>query len=201
VRSSLLSHGCCYVYVLPCAYEDILKLGFSRDPLGRLQSLHRRYFEFFDLDRAFLIETETVRDARHIEIVLGNELVLHNAPSPLVVDRSAGGHTEWYRGAYETLAVRTGRLEEEGYRVHRPARNWVRRALVAGSDRLHDWSNAMLEGLQDWNQDALASQQLRQTLLDALDAYSGMGIPLEPLLPPPVWRWYLHRGDVVRSMS
>ncbi|WP_159015667.1 hypothetical protein [Cognatiluteimonas profundi] len=45
------SRGRCYLYVLPCAYEDLLKLGFSRDPLDRMQALHPRWFEFFDLDR------------------------------------------------------------------------------------------------------------------------------------------------------
>ena len=56
-----------YVYVLPCAGEDWLKLGFSRDPLTRLQTLHRRYYEFFDTELAFAIETETVREARALE--------------------------------------------------------------------------------------------------------------------------------------
>jgi hypothetical protein len=58
-----LSRNRCFLYVAPCAYEDQLKLGFSRDPLRRFQSLHRRWFEFFDVDRIALVETETVRDA------------------------------------------------------------------------------------------------------------------------------------------
>lgn len=103
VRSSSLSRGPCHAYVLPCAYEDLLKFGFSRDPLGRMRSLHRRYFECFDLDRAILVETETVRDARRIELAWRRELTLHNAPAPLVVRRAAGGRTEWYRGAWEAL--------------------------------------------------------------------------------------------------
>jgi len=32
-----LSRGRCFLYVFPCAYEDLLTLGFSRDPLQRLQ--------------------------------------------------------------------------------------------------------------------------------------------------------------------
>lgn len=70
-RSSSLSEGCSFVYVFACVVEDLLKLGFSRDPIGRLQALHPRYFEFFDLERSFLVETETVRDARRPELSLG----------------------------------------------------------------------------------------------------------------------------------
>jgi hypothetical protein len=93
------SRGRAYVYVLPCAYEDLLKLGFSRDPLDRIQTLHPRWFEFFDLDRGFLVESETVHDARDLELGLGRALIEHNAPAPLVISREAAGHTEWYRGA------------------------------------------------------------------------------------------------------
>ena len=94
------SRGRCFVYVLPCAYEDILKLGFSRDPLQRMQALHPRWFEFFDVDTAFLVETETVRDARDLELGLAKVIAEHNAPAPLVIRREAAGHSEWYRGAH-----------------------------------------------------------------------------------------------------
>ncbi len=55
------SRGHCYLYVFPCAWEDHCKLGFSRDPLSRMQALHRRWFEFFDIDHGLLVETETVQ--------------------------------------------------------------------------------------------------------------------------------------------
>ena len=105
------SVGQSFVYVFPCHGEDILKLGFSRDPLNRLQTLHQRYFEFFDIDRAFLIQTDRVREARAIEHSLKIELALHNAPAPLVVERKAGGHTEWYRGASIRLRHAAGGFE------------------------------------------------------------------------------------------
>src|SRR5437868_1685767 len=98
------SRGKCFVYVLPCTYEDILKLGFSRDPLDRMQALHPRWFEFFELDQAFLIETETVRDARDVELGLAGVVAEHNAPAPLVIRREAAGHSEWYRGAHAILS-------------------------------------------------------------------------------------------------
>ena len=95
--------GRSFVYVIPCLGEDLLKLGMSRDPLGRFQSLHPRWFNFFDLDNARLVETDTVREARAIETRLRQMLRVHNAPAPLLVSAVAGGHTEWFRGALANL--------------------------------------------------------------------------------------------------
>src|SRR6478735_6166509 len=97
------SRGPCHLYVFPCAYEDLLKLGFSRDPLARLQQLHPRWYEQFDLDRAFTLETESVPDARRLELRLRRELIAHNAPRPLTMREDAGGAREWYRGASALL--------------------------------------------------------------------------------------------------
>ena len=83
------SRGRAFVYVLPCREEDILKVGFSRDPLQRLRTLHRRFYDFFDLDRALLVETDHLRDARAIERLLITGLADHRVLAPLVVPRSA----------------------------------------------------------------------------------------------------------------
>ena len=58
---SIPSRGRCFLYVFPCDWEDLLKLGISRDPLDRVQALHPRWFEFFDLGRGFLVEFYRVR--------------------------------------------------------------------------------------------------------------------------------------------
>jgi hypothetical protein len=68
------SRGRCHLYVLPVVVEDLLKLGFSRDPLARLQQLHPRWYEQFDLDRAFTVETESVPDARRLELRFRRQL-------------------------------------------------------------------------------------------------------------------------------
>lgn len=189
-RSSSISRGRCYVYVLPCAYEDILKLGFSRDPIERLQSLHRRYFDFFDLERAILIATETVRDARQLEQVLASTIEAHNAPAPLVARREAGGHTEWYRGALEQLESSAAALSTAGHNVLRPARPWLRSALLGKSDRLFSWSEETLLAIESNCLPASLDAQLRDTLRDTLDAYDALDIELEPLLPGSVHRWH-----------
>ncbi|GHA70250.1 hypothetical protein GCM10007067_02930 [Lysobacter bugurensis] len=178
------------MYVAPCAYEDLLKLGFSRDPLDRLRSLHRRYFEVFDLGRAMLVETETVRDARAIELRLRRELGEHNAPAPLVMREEAGGASEWYRGAYGRLDQAVLALEAGGHRVHRPADTWFRAALTARSDLLYAWTLAVLPT------DPVEAGDPRACALvsDALDACGALGIDLEPRLPPAVLAWHRQRG-------
>src|SRR5690242_7613646 len=94
------SRGRAYVYVIPCRDEDLLKVGFSRDPLQRLQAFHPRFFRFFDLDRAFLIGTDFVRDARRIERRFITTFAEQRSTAPLVIRDAAAGRTEWYRGVY-----------------------------------------------------------------------------------------------------
>lgn len=189
------SEGLCFVYVLPCAYEDLLKLGFSRNPLARAQALQTRYFEFFDLDRAFLVETETVRDARDIELRLRHRLIEHNATAPLTIRREAAGHSEWYRGAYAALADEADRLREAGHTLHRPLRGWFARELAVQGDYLFERGSALLELLQG-DPDYLRRPELnglRRQVVDVLDAHTALGIDLESRLPSSLLRWY--RGD------
>lgn len=182
------SRGRCFLYVLPCAYEDILKLGFSRDPLARMQALHPRWFEFFDLDRGFLVEAETVRDARDMELGLGRLIAEHNAPAPLVIRRPAAGHTEWYRGAYASMQRSGEMLAAGGYVLHAPLRDWIRGALAGLDDRLFSWSEAMLSA-DELDLDACVTPNQR-AVRDALDARRALGIPIRPWLPEAVMRWY-----------
>ncbi len=187
------SRGRCYLYVLPCAYEDLLKLGFSRDPLDRMQTLHPRWFEFFDLDRAFLIETETVRDARNLESGLAALIQLHNAPAPLVIRKQAAGHTEWYRGAYAILEQTTQALEAGGYIVHCPLRPWIGRVLQTRSTMLFAWSSAMLSPHELETPNAGFDGRptnAQRTVRNALDACVALEIDPKPLLPANVLDWY-----------
>lgn len=189
--------GYCFVYVFPCVWEDHCKIGFSRDPLSRIQALHRRWFEFFDLDRAMLVETETVRDARDLELELRRPLAMHNAPAPLTVRREAAGHTEWFRGASSQLQQAVRLLEQRGHVVHAPLRRWLQTALLARSDRLYAWTQAQLSASE---LDTPAGRARAQGMLrDTLDAYAALQIDLEPLLPIEVNRWYRGLGPWPRA--
>lgn len=184
------SEGQCYLYVLPSAGEDLLKLGFSRNPLGRMQALHPRYYEFFDLERGWLAQTDTVREARRLERDLHRSLGEYNAPAPLTVRRAAAGHGEWYRGAYAGLLGEAERLLDIGHTVHRPLRDWVGAELARQGERLYDRGEALLTQLQGepglLDDPALAG--LRRNLLDTLDAYPALALDLH--LPEPLLHWY-----------
>jgi hypothetical protein len=187
------SSGASHLYVLPCQGEDILKLGISRDPLNRLQSLHQRYYEFFDLDRAFLVETDSVEEARRLELALGRELEQHGAPAPLMVPVSAGGHTEWYRGALRRLLFEADDLESHGHVVHRSVRDWLRPRLTERAGLLFHWSSRMLESIQLTEVSTaspIESARLRRTLRNALDAYAALGLDFSGYVPAEVERWH-----------
>ena len=184
--------GRCFVYVLPCTWEDHCKIGFSRDPLSRLQQLHRRWYEFFDIERALVIETETVRDARDLELELRRPLAEHNAPAPLTVRKEAAGHTEWFRGVASQLEVAVQGLRRRGYLVHAPLRDWLRPVLLARSDPLFAWTQAQLS--PDELEGSTGPTPVQRMVRDTLDAYGALGIELEQLLPGEVWRWYRGPG-------
>jgi len=175
-----------FAYVFPCVWEDHCKIGFSIDPLRRLQSLHPRWFEQFDIDRILLVQSETVRDARDLELRLRRPLSSHNAPPPSTIQPGAGGHTEWFRGVGPTVSTAVDALRAEGYPVH-AGRPWLAEALDAFSDRLFEWSLAQF-GPDDLERGpSSATRHVR----DALDAHAALGIGLEDKLPPAVWRWHL----------
>jgi hypothetical protein len=189
--------GRTFVYVLPCREADILKVGFSRDPLDRLRTLHRRFFEFFDLDRGLLIETDHLRDARRIERLFITTLAADRAPAPLAVRQSAAGHTEWFRGvspAVEALARKV--CTEQGHPLHAPLSAWLRERLNDSSGLLYDWSARMLEMIEYAHFNAAPDPGWRlgeKALRDALDACVALDLELRALVPAAVFAWY--HGD------
>lgn len=183
-----------FLYVLPCAYEDLVKLGISRQPLQRARAYSPRWFEFFDLDHALLLEADDRREVQAWETRLKRELRLSNAPAPLLVSDLAAGHTEWFRGSHADIAAFMRAQAEQGFRLHLPARDWLRRALEADSDRLYSWSEASLQSLQELG-DSPATQALQHALRDACDAQLAMGLPLADRVPEAVMAWY--RGEPV----
>lgn len=179
-----------FLYVLPCHGEDLLKLGFSRDPLIRMHTLHRRYYEFFDIDHALAVETDTVREARALETRLGRALRQHRAAAPLTVATAAGGQTEWYRGAYAILAAAAQQLERDGYRLHRPLHAWIYQRLQAGAEQLYAWT-ALLDPLElQQRGPAGRASAAQRRVADVLDAYCAAGLDLSRWLPPPLLDWH-----------
>lgn len=185
---STSSRGPAWLYVLPCAYEDLLKLGFSRDPLARMQAIHPRWFEFFDLDRALAVQAETVAEVQIMETRYKQMLIEHNAPPPLLASVAAGGASEWYRGAYPALDLIAAELADAGYATQRPLRPWLRQRLLLAADRLYSWTRLLTADDLE-HPEGSAPRLVR----NVLDAYAALEIELAPWLPPDVLAWY--RGE------
>ena len=203
------SRGRAYTYVLPCRDEAMLKLGFSRDPLQRMQALHERYFDYFDLEQGFLLETDAVRDARRLERELAASIAEHSAPAPLVVREEAAGLTEWYRGAYAALRERALALaRDEGYTLHAPLQAWTAQALAARADKLFSWADRVLDALPyvpPGEHLGAEAANLARNLRNAIDAYLAVGIDPRAWLSAPAWRWCFaaprpeHRAMLLRD--
>ena len=183
-----------YLYVLPCRDDSLLKIGFSLDPLQRFRAFHRRFFEFFDLGRGALIEVDNVRDARRAERLFIRAFAPFGAPSPLLVARSAGCHTAWYRGIHDdALALAHDLAQREGFALHAPLRTWLRERLAERGDLLFDWTQQALDAIESERFNAAASSA-RDTLIhelrDALDGYVEVGLPLPSLVSNEVFEWY-----------
>jgi len=178
-----------FIYVAPARYEDILKLGFSHDPADRVRSFHARWFEYFDLERGFVLQATDEKDARRIELRLAGEFAEHRTQAPLVVERAVGGFTEWYRGAYPALRASAERLvATEGYCALEPLASRLHDKLIAEREQLFERTTAMLDAIDALGADPLAVG-LRRSLRDALDAYAALGVEVDEWLPEDVRAW------------
>jgi hypothetical protein len=186
--------GRAFVYLLPCRDDTLLKIGFSRDPVQRLLTLHPRFFDFFELENALLVEADFVQDARRIERELLVRFQPWQAPAPLVVSATAGGHTEWYRGIRDDAAQSLREVSaREGFALHAPLSAWLRERFMDSASLLYSWSGWMLEALEyeRYNvPEPLQTGQAARALRRVLDAYASLQIELVALLPPAVLAWY-----------
>ncbi|WP_187775642.1 GIY-YIG nuclease family protein [Luteimonas suaedae] len=181
-----MSPGTCYLYVLPLAGEDLLKIGIASDPLARAQAFSRRYYESFDLSRSLLVEFDSRREAQARETGLHRRLREWNAPQPITVPLRAAGRTEWYRGAYAELEAEVAADRARGHVVHQATLDWWRHRLQRERDTLYEWAAQLQRDVED----GYGSPERMQLLADALDAWPGMGLPLHDALPPELKRWY-----------
>lgn len=190
--------GRSFVYLLPCRDEDILKFGFSRDPLQRMQALHRRFFDFFDLDRALLIEVEKLSDARRIERAAMVRFARHRSPAPLVVRDAAAGKTEWFRGvATPGDAFMREMASEEGWILHDPLASWLSQRFGERGDVVYDWSMHMLDAIeyQHFNlPPEMRELRAERALRGFLDACESVHMDIGDLVPARVFAWYRDGG-------
>jgi len=194
-----LSRGKAFVYVVPCRDDTLFKIGYTRDPLERWQTLHRRFFEFFDLGRGVLIATERVSEARRIERSLLAAFCEYQSFAPLIVPVSAAGHTEWFRGVLdEAVVAAAGHALRSGLTLHRPPAAWFRAVLVERTDRLFGWTRRMLDMIEFERHNATDVQsngaaRYERGLGNALDAMDAMGLDVAPHVPADVAQWQARR--------
>jgi hypothetical protein len=169
----------CYLYVLPLAYEDQLKLGIANDPLARAQAFSRRYYEFFDLSRSLLVEFDSRREAQARETELHRKLRDWNAVQPITVPRSAAGKTEWYRGAYAFLRSAVEEDIAGGRIVHADGPQWWQTRLQLEREKLYEWATALLRDTEMLH----STDDCKVLLSDTLSAYLSLGVSLDGFLP------------------
>lgn len=194
------SAGRTFVYVLPCLGEDLVKVGFTSDPVRRFRGFHPRFFALFDLERGLLVETRRQRDARRMERLLIERWPEHRASAPLVVSAAAGGHTEWFRGIGAEVGPFVSRVADRyGYVLHYSLRGWLYDRFTEQVEQLYEWSLRMLE-MVEWqmaNVPPLARDpRYAAALADTLQACLAVGVDLSGRLPPRVAAWLEERkGD------
>ena len=178
-----------FVYVAPACYEDILKIGFSHDPCDRVRAFHERWFDYFDLERGFVLAAVDEKDARRIERQLAQDLKLHRARAPLVIERAAGGFTEWYRGAH--AAVRALAMEiasSGGYAPLVSLQQCMHERLLLERDALFERSTALVDAIEALEGEPHAVA-LRNCLRNTIDSYAALNIELREFLPEHVLAW------------
>ncbi|HUA79857.1 MAG TPA: GIY-YIG nuclease family protein [Dyella sp.] len=179
---------------MPCLDEDLIKVGFTHDPVQRFRSFNPRFFALFDLEQGMLVETGRLRDARRLERLLIERWPEHRAPAPLLVADTAGGQTEWFRGIAGDIDGFVRRIVERyGYTLHAPLSVWLHSRFAERADQLYEWSSRMLE-MMTWQEANLPPEsrdpRYANTLRDTLDACRAVGMDLDELLPSSVIAWH-----------
>ena len=188
-----LSRGRCFVYLLPCRYEDSQKIGFARDPWQRMQSFHARFHDFFDLDRGALIEADQVVEARSIETRLKSMFAEARWAAPLVARQRAGGRYEWFRGIdAQAMAAMREIGAQSGYPLHVPLAPWLRLQWMPQLAAIRDWIEARHEWIEwlRFNADPDFVDASGQALRNRMEAWEAIGLPLQASLSARAWAWY-----------
>jgi len=173
-----------FVYVVPARFEDILKIGFSREPAHRVRSFHARYFEYFDLERGFVIAANDEKDARGIERLLALRFADHRTHAPLVIEQAPGGSTEWYRGAYPlVLQVSTQLVIDGGYPPLHSLSSRIREVLLREREHLFEHATAVVDTVEGLGRDEPQAVVIAAAFRNALDAFQAFEIPVDEYLP------------------
>lgn len=194
----VLSRGRAFVYVLACRNDNLFKMGFSRDPLVRWHTLHRRFFAFFSLEQGILVGPQRVNEARRLERQLLEAFSDYRALAPVLTHSAAGGDSEWFRGVMaEAVELARAVASRNAWEWQSPG-DWLRHALLERRDLLFSWTAAMLESIEfETHNPSVGSEAMcarcERALLDTLDAFRAVGLDIDGRVPDRVQRWYRER--------
>ncbi|MGH8178542.1 MAG: GIY-YIG nuclease family protein [Steroidobacter sp.] len=172
-----------FVYLFALSDCSAFKVGFSCNPLHRIYSFSRRYFEQFDLSQSRLLRVGACDDARAIEAALKTELAQFRAACPAWVPFEAGGHTEWFSAVYFGDAEARLQSFAQVYDAAQliSASEFILGELARLTSSFERWAWGQAQQVCDaWsfaNRGYTASDASR-SLRDWLDAYRFFDIPL-----------------------
>jgi hypothetical protein len=172
-----------FVYLFALSDCSAFKVGFSCNPLQRIHTFSRRYFERFDVHRSMLLRVADCAAARAGEAALKVELAQFRIQAPHWVPPEAGGHTEWFSAVHFDTAER--RLQallaaDEGAVLTCTA-DYIRDELrrLASSFEPWAWNQAwQVHDAQTSSSAVRVGRELGLALRNWLDAYRYFGIPL-----------------------
>jgi hypothetical protein len=171
-----------YVYLLSSQDCTAFKAGFSCNPLQRIHSFNRRYYERFNLNESLLLRVDTERQARVIEGEIKSLLAASRFACPEWVSIDAGGDTEWFSAVEFSDAEAQLRLSsmDDPTRVS-TVDDYLRDQLQRMSGAFELWASDYALRLQnDMESVSLgyARTVTAEPLRDWLDAYRFFDMPL-----------------------
>jgi len=169
-----------FVYLFALTDCSGFKVGFSCNPLQRISTFSRRYFERFDLMQSMLCRVPDCDAARALESELKSTLAAYQAPAPLWVPLEAGGHTEWFSAVYFSDAEARARSRLRADSI-RPAFEQFAADLLRAKSSFEAWAVHRAQQAADIRQFATRGYAVRDRssgLRDWLGAYRYFDIPL-----------------------
>jgi hypothetical protein len=177
--SAAIEDGSWFVYLFALTDCSAFKVGFSCNPLQRIATFSRRYFERFDLSQSVIVELQTCECARELEARVKGTLGSVREPAPAWVPGDAGGHTEWFSAVYFMDAESLVRGDGGGRTGS--AFDFFRPTLARVRDSFERWAFLEAQRLDEERAAIERGYTVRArsgALRDWLDAYTHFDIPL-----------------------
>jgi hypothetical protein len=175
--------GAWYVYLFALTDCSAFKIGFTCNPLQRITTFSRRYFERFELRQSQLLNVHTNDDARALEAALKTALAPHRMAAPEWIPAEAGGQTEWFSAVYFGDAEERMRASNALRTLSQPISAFEHFHGILGrtTDAFERWAATQAQLVCELREAAVRGYAVRDhgaSLRDWLDAYGHFDLPL-----------------------